>query len=260
MPEGDTIFRVASRLRPVLDGRCVVDVQGSRYFHRTEALQGHCVSGIESRGKHLLIHFDNDRTLHSHLGMHGSWRVTRSSARVRRSNPHTAVVLMTDHHRIVCVRPQVFELLSGKDLLRHKWLNRLGPDLLGPAPDQAQIIDRFRASNAQPIGEVVMDQAVVCGIGNVYKSEVLFLEGINPLAPVQDLSDDQIVALVQTAVRLLRRNVTMAKRTTRFRSTGPRVWVYGRGGEHCLRCDATIRTMRQGTQARSTWYCPDCQA
>lgn len=259
MPEGDTIFRAAHRLRSVLAGQDIVSAGGSEQLPVADSLEGSRVTAIESRGKHLLVHFAHDRILHTHLGMKGSWHVYRIDESQRRPNWQAAVTLSTSQHRAVCYQPKLIELLSGKMLRRHEWLNRLGPDLLGPPADDAHVLARFRTRNHTPVGVVVMDQSVVCGIGNIYKSEVLFLNQIHPLTLVAELSDEQITGLVQTAIRLLRSNLTGGKRRTRFRPTGPSVWVYRRSGDVCLKCDAIIRMVRQGPLRRSTYYCDTCQ-
>ncbi len=259
MPEGDTVCRVAGQLRQVLDGRHVTTVAGSDQLPGADVLQGCVVTAIESRGKHLLIHSDGNTVVHSHLGMQGAWHVYRLQQSWKKPQSQAALALTTERHCVVCFRPKTIELLTGQQLRRHVWLNRLGPDLLGPPFDRQHVIDRFRRRNADPVGDVVMDQSVVCGIGNVYKSEILFLEGINPLDSVSDLSDEQLMAVTDAAVRLLRRNLTGKNRRTRFRPTGPSVWVYGRSGELCLKCGAAVRMVRQGGLARSTYFCPQCQ-
>lgn len=259
MPEGDTIFRLATKLRTVLEGQTIVAAQGSESFAKANALLDTDVAGVESRGKHLLIHFSGGQVLHSHLGMNGSWQVYRLTESWHRPAWQVAVVLTTRRHHVVCFQPKVLELLSAKALLRHRWLSRLGPDLLGPEIDDSTIVARCRDQNGVSAGEAVMNQAVVCGIGNIYKSEILFSERVNPRTKISELADDQIVALIRLAARLLRKNLTGRKRRTRFRSTGPSVWVYGRSGEPCLKCDSTVEMIRQGPLARSTYFCPECQ-
>ncbi|MEO2036687.1 MAG: DNA-formamidopyrimidine glycosylase family protein [Planctomycetaceae bacterium] len=259
MPEGDTIYRAAQRLHRVLIGRTIQSVEGSDIIPLAGSLLGSVVKDIESRGKHLLIHFSHSQVLHSHLGMSGSWQIYRKGENWRKPKWQAALMLVTADHCVVCFQPKCIELVSDLELRRNAWLQHLGPDLLGESTPPEVIVARFRTQNGVSIGEALLNQTVVSGIGNVYKSEVLFLEQLDPQVHVSALTDEQIASLVSTATRLLRRNLTAEKRRTRFRATGPAVWVYGRNGEPCLKCGSTVRMVRQGNMARSTYYCPGCQ-
>lgn len=259
MPEGDTIYVVAKRLQQVLIGRTIQGAEGSDGIPHAACLQGTVVKKIQPRGKHLLIHFDSGQVLHSHLGMRGAWHIYRAGEERRKPEWQAGVMLGTGDYCVVCFRPKLIELVTEQELRRNAWLQHLGPDLLAAAPEPAAIVEAFRRQNHVAIGEVLLNQSVVSGIGNVYKSEVLFLEQLHPLTRVSTLTDEQIGAIVQTATRLLRRNRTGGKRRTRFRATGPALWVYGRSGEPCLKCGSTIGMLRQGEMARSSYCCPDCQ-
>jgi endonuclease-8 len=285
MPEGDTIFRTAVRLRPVLQQRRIASATALDPALDAASLAERTVTSIEARGKHLLMHLDDERTIHSHLGMHGSWHVYaageawQKSPRLAGLALHTAPITPgssdaasadtarreppSHQHQGVCVcfNPKVLELLTATGLRRHPHLGRLGPDLLAGELDEREVVRRFRTHNPTPIGQAVMNQTIVCGIGNVYKSEVLFLTRINPFVPVAELSDEDILRLVHTAQDWMRKNVAGGyPRRTRFGLDGARVWVYGRSNRTCFVCGQRIRLRRQGDLGRTTFWCPGCQA
>lgn len=259
MPEGDTIFRTAVQLRKVLDGEIIADASGRWEIENAASLIGFRVTGIESRGKHLLIHFDDGRVVHSHMGMTGAWHIYRVGEAWGKSERAAALVLTTDRFCVVCFSPKLIELVSAQRLKRDEYLNRLGPDLLGPPVESRTILERFHTQKSVPIGQAVMNQTVICGIGNVYKSEVLFLEQIHPATPVGSLSDEQILAIVEQAVRLMRRNLEGHPRRTRF-LPGSATWVYSRARQPCFKCGTAVAMIRQGDLGRSTYFCPTCQA
>ena len=155
--------------------------------------------------------------------------------------------------------PKQIRLLTSLQLRRDPYLQRLGPDLLGPPIDDSVVISRFRTQNAVAIGEAVMNQTVTSGIGNVYKSEILFLEGIHPLTLVGDLPDSALLQIRDRAVFLMKRNLENKPRRTRFRPDQQQVWVYGRANEDCLKCGTVLKLIRQGELARSTYFCSACQ-
>jgi endonuclease-8 len=261
MPEGDTIFRAAARLRPVLSGQTIIRATGASPQLDASRLEGCQVQATAARGKHLLIHLDNAHAIHSHLGMHGSWHVyQRDSVRpetLRRRVPDLALELAASV--CVCLAPKTLEILSDRAIRRHPYLSRLGPDLLGENFDVGQLIPRLRVRPELAVGDAVMNQTLVCGIGNVYKSEVLFLERVNPFIHLEQLTDKQLIRLLSRARELMRRNVDGHRRTTRFGRDGQRLWVYRRQGERCLVCGTAIRMRRQGNLGRSTYWCPTCQ-
>lgn len=258
MPEGDTIFRTATQLRKVLDNQ-VIDRAESRFeIPDADSLAGLRVTEVEPRGKHLLIHFEDGRVLHSHMGMTGAWHIYRPEEAWQKSPRGAAMVLRTERFVVVCFRPKQIELIPRARRERDEYLSRLGPDLLADHLDGDAVVARFRKQNPVAIGHVIMNQTVVSGVGNVYKSEVLFLEQIHPLTKVAELTDAQLLAVVERAQSLMRRNLDGYPRRTRF-ETGGNVWVYHRRGSECLKCGAKIEMLRQGDLARSTYYCPQCQ-
>ncbi|HMJ14180.1 MAG TPA: DNA-formamidopyrimidine glycosylase family protein [Polyangiaceae bacterium] len=260
MPEGDTIFRTARTLDKALAQRRVLNARSSVARVRAGSLIGAEVRRVEARGKHLLIHFEDGRALHSHMGMHGSWHIYRPGERWQRSPAQGRCVLETDEFIAVCFGAPTLELLSRSALLQHERLRGLGPDVI-ESENPGAGIERLRQHGELPIGEALMQQSIVAGIGNVYKSEVLFLCAVSPFSAVSELSEATLERLLDTAQRLLRRNLSgSARRTRHALGDADRYWVYRRSGSACHRCATTIRMRRQGAAARSTYYCPTCQA
>jgi endonuclease VIII len=257
MPEGDTIFRTAAVLDAVLRGQTVTAA-------RTQArpgldrppdlgrLVGARVSGVRARGKHLLIDVDGGLSLRTHLGMHGSWHRYAPGERWQRPERQATVVVETERAVAVCFRPSAVELLT-----HERALDALGPDLLAKDFDTDGAVARLRARGGE-LGEALLDQRAVAGIGNVYKSEVCFVERLSPWWDVSELDDGMLRRLLGTARRLLAANVRGGARVTTGSRAGP-LWVYGRRGRSCRHCATAIEGRRQGTQARMTYWCPRCQ-
>jgi endonuclease-8 len=259
MPEGDTIWRTARTLGRTLGGRRIERFRTSVPLGEP-TLVGCDVVDVESRGKNLLIWFSDRRALYTHMRMTGSWHVYRRDEPWQRPEHQANLALDTSDHVAVCFNAPVVELLTELGVRRHRFLSRLGPDLLADRTDLQEVLRRVRQRPDAPFGEVVMAQDVVCGIGNVYKSETLFLEGVNPFAPARALNDPQVVSVLEQARRLMLFNLTGYPRVTRFVPGGGRYWVYGRRAEPCHRCGASIAMRRQGDAGRSTYWCPACQA
>lgn len=265
MPEGDTIFRTAEVLRRALVGRRVTAARaqsrpGLRRVPDLSRLIGATVAGVEARGKHLLIGFDNGLTLRSHLRMSGSWHRYRPGEPWRRPMRQASAILETPESVAVAFNTPVVELLTDAELRRSVPLTSLGPDLLGREFDGSGALHRLRERNGEQLGNALLDQRAVAGIGNVYKSEVAFLEGLDPWAPVGAFSDEELGAALVTARRLLQANVRGGARvTTGSGAQGRGLWVYGRGGRPCRRCGTLVQQGRQGELARLTFWCPRCQ-
>jgi endonuclease-8 len=260
VPEGDTIYLAASRLREVLEGRRIAKVRSFFPAIENAELEGHVVERVETRGKHLFLHLEDGRALHVHLGMRGAFRIYSKPSAPRSSGPALRLALETAESVAVCWNAPVVELLRERALPAHPVVGRLGPDLLGAQFDVADALRRVREHDARPVGEVLLDQRVMAGLGNVFKSELLFLCGISPFVPVHALDDAALQRLIESARREIRRSAAGGRRVTRRAIDGPRVWVYKRGGEPCLRCGSAIRMQHQGVPARSTYFCPTCQS
>lgn len=264
MPEGDTIFRSARRLQPLLEQAVITEASGKqRYINATRLIDCR-IDAVESRGKHLLMRLSDERVIHSHMGMTGSWH-TYTIGEPWRKSPRRSALAMTVRSetenvvQAVCFSPKVLELLSPTQFRRHPYLHRLGPDLMRDDFDREATIHRFRVHNLAPIGVAMMNQTIVSGIGNVYKSESLFLKRMNPFSCVRELTDTDIAELISETQLLMHKNKLGYPRQTRLSSDGQRLWVYGRSGEPCFVCGASIKMRRQGDLGRSTYWCPCCQ-
>jgi endonuclease-8 len=261
MPEGDSIRQVCERLRPLLEGEVVEDVR-CRWPEQARGLVGRRLLSLEPIGKQLLLHFDDDTTLRTHLGMKGRWRVASRRGAAELSPAALGLLLETRHGRCALLYPKVVERFEARRRALHPILSKLGPDLLADAFDGAEVLRRARwpeLSDADA-AELLLDQRVACGIGNVYKSEVLFLEGVHPWTAVRALDDDGVRRLYDRARELMRANLESPRRNTTGR-VSPRLWVYGARRRSCLRCGGRVQAEMQGSvTARVTWWCPRCQA
>jgi len=260
MPEGDSIHRVAALLGPLLVGKVLDHVRIAGATHTT--LAGATVTAITPVGKHMLVDLDRGWQLRVHLGMYGAWR----RYRVPRPAPGDAsLVLGTATDAFACVRARTVELLARRDPRAGGAVAQLGPDVLAPGFDPAAAAARARACGHRAIGEVLLDQRVAAGVGNVYKSEILFLERTDPLAPTAALDDSHLVRLFTRARTLMLPNLAPGGRVTRpgprgARPHDERYYVYRRTGRPCTHCGARIVSRVQGEALRRTYYCPRCQA
>ena len=275
MPEGDVVWRAARQLDEALAGRALVrsDFRVPRFA--TADLAGRSVSEAVSRGKHLLVRVEDGLTIHTHLRMDGSWWIRPAGGYPPRDH-RVRLVLANEAWQAVGYLLGVVEILP--TAREERALGHLGPDLLGPDWDAAEAVRRLRADPARPVGEALLDQRNLAGIGNLYKAEVLFLRGINPWRPVADIDD--VEALVMLAHRLLEANKErVGQITTGMQGRGEETWVYGRSGRACRRCGGPVRVARPGRvsgptgraeragsgdrpgdpDARVTFWCPVCQ-
>lgn len=254
MPEGDTVYRAARELRDALVGepltRC--DIRVPRFA--TVDLTGETVDSVLSRGKHLLIRV-GDASIHTHLKMEGMWHLYRPQERWRRPGWQARIILATERTVAVGFQLGLVEVLSrdGEDTA----LGYLGPDLLGPDWDADEALRRLLAVPSRAVGEAVLDQRVLAGIGNVYRSELCFLLGVLPGTQVGDVPD--LPRLVALARELLVANSERARRSTTGRLRGDTLWVYGREHRRCQRCGTAIRRAEVGDPARVVYWCPNCQ-
>ena len=214
------------------------------------------VESVEARGKHLLIGI-GDLYLRTHLGLHGSWHRYPKGATWKRPEAEASLVLRTETETFVCFNAREVDCIKSSRLALHRPLRRLGADLTGESVDIDAIVARARALVPEELlATVLLDQRVASGIGNVYKSEVLFLTGYHPASMLSQLGDEAIAATYRVAREQLRLNVGRAFRTTT--GSSPRLWVYARSGQPCLRCANVIAFARMG-RGRSTYWCPRCQ-
>ncbi|MCU1352903.1 MAG: nei [Acidimicrobiales bacterium] len=264
MPEGDTIHRTAARLRPALVGRDLVRFEAPRLVG-DRPRPGARIEAVEARGKHLLIDFAGGLTLQTHLRMTGSWHLYRTGERWQKPAHLVRALDEVDGWIAVCFAAPVVRTYRrdapggalGTDL---DPVGHLGPDLCGADPDVAECVRRLRDLLGPDVeaGVALLDQRVACGVGNVYKSEVLHQCRVDPFVAAGRLDDATWQTLLETAARLLRANLVTSRRTTVSGPPGS-VAVYGRQRQPCPRCGTPIRMRRQGEQARSTYWCPTCQ-
>jgi len=257
MPEGDAVWRTALQLHEALAGRVLVrsDFRVPRFA--TASLTGRTVTETVSRGKHLLTRVDGDITVHTHLKMDGSWRIS----------PNAGYPLRDHRIRLILANQQwqaAGFLLGIVELVRtskeETVVGHLGPDLLGPDWDAAEAVRRLRTDPARTIGEALLDQRNLAGIGTIYRAETLFLRGVSPWRPAGDI--DKLHDLVELARQLLEANKARPDSVTTGDSTrGRQLWVYGRAGRPCRRCGTLVRRASLGpaVEERLAFWCPRCQ-
>ena len=272
MPEGDAIFRAARTLHRALAGSRVTRFESVfPALTRVDAdrpLAGRTVESVSARGKHLLMRFSGDLVLRTHMRMNGSWHIYRPGERWQRPARDMRILVATDDFVAVGFSVPVAELLTLRELSRHKELQALGPDLLAADFDGADALQRMRGHPRDAIADALLNQRIIAGIGNVFKSEILFVTGIDPFQPVSALTDEALVRIIAEAKAQLRANVlnrsqtlstAVGRRTTRSLDPRETLWVYGRGGKPCRNCGTPIRAKKTGLDARLTYWCPQCQ-
>jgi endonuclease-8 len=273
VPEGDTLHRAANQLSPILIGKALRKLELVRRTESTDALIGQCVSGVEARGKNLLVHFEGGFSLHVHLMMNGRISTSRKSEG-RKPGPNAVVVLDSDEHRVIVSHAPVARLIRTADLIRDLHFRSLGPDLLAPSFDVDEALRRISLRKEVPLGEVLLDQSAVAGIGNVWKSELCFNLKLDPFAAVATVTAEELRALLAMARKLMLETVERAPRRLpdpfaprggqrharlNHRHGQKRLSVYERAGQRCYDCGTTIEMKTQGEQLRSTYFCPSCQ-
>ena len=238
MPEGDTIFRIARTLDEALAGKVVTRFETALPKLERGLIQGRTVERVRSVGKNLIIDFSGDVSLRTHLRMNGSWHLYRAGERWRKQRDDMRIVIATDDFEAVGFNIPVAELDDEVSV---------GPDLLGENLDIAEATRRIREKPSEEIGNVLLNQQVIAGIGNIYKSEVLYVCGINPFTRVDVIDDVE---------RIVKKARALLQRSTRER---PRFQVYERRGQPCRRCGTRIEYRKQGPDIRGTYWCPKCQ-
>ena len=275
MPEGDTIFRTARSMGRALVGKPITGFR-SNYplltrFHDDTPITGQTVERVESRGKWLLIHLSGGATLVTHMLMSGSWHLYRTGDRWRRPARDMRIVLENCDYQAVAFAVPVARIYTAQALAREKRIPPPCSDVLSEDFDPLAAAVRLRSFSSEEIGDVLLHQQVLAGVGNVFKSEICFVEGVNPFCLVSALNDKQVASLIATAQRLLAANALedagntivtyrgQQRRTTRSSSPQDSLWVYNRAGDVCRHCGETIRHRLQGPNARETFWCPICQ-
>ena len=275
MPEGDSIFRAARSLHRVLAGHAVTKFE-TAYAHLDRVnvdtpVVGRTIEKCESAGKHLLIIFSGDLILRTHMRMNGSWHLYRHGERWWRGPQAMRVRLDTADWVAVAFDVPVAEFVTKTQLETRDPVAQLGPDLLGRDFDRDEAIRRIVVSAARPIAMTLLDQRIVAGIGNVYKSEVLFLSGVHPDVPSSAVPLPTLERMMDIARGLLQDNVVdgTSPRIQTYRNLrqlnpasehDESLWVYGRKGKPCRKCGTPIESKKMGLDARTTYWCPSCQA
>lgn len=274
MPEGDTIFRAARAMHRALAGKFVREFRSVlpalNRIDEDAPLAGRTIDAVRASGKHLLIEFSGDLILRTHMRMNGSWHLYRPGERWRRPNIDMRIVISTPDFVAVGFRIPAAEFLTSRTALRQTDLRLIGPDLLGTAFDEDEVIRRMCERPQLPMSDALLNQRVVAGIGNVYKSEVLFICGVSPFRPLSSVGDLTLRRILRKARQLLGANVidgtTAAivtysgfRRTTGRSDSAERLWVYSRGGQPCRKCGTRVESTKQGMDARLTYWCPRCQ-
>jgi len=277
MPEGDTIFRSARALEHTIGGKQVTGFDTGlaklASVNDNTPLVGRIIDKVESRGKWLLIHFSGDLILVTHMLMSGSWHLYRTGERWKMGRSRMRVVIRTADWEAVAFNVPIAEFFTARTLERNSQVPKLGPDILSDAFTVEGGVQRLAAYAQQSpeaeVGNALLNQRVLAGLGNVYKSEVAFAAKVHPFRHIDTLTPAETERIVEFAHRYMQANVNDGsdaivtysgnRRTTHSMSREERLWVYGRQGHECRRCGAAIMMRRQGAGARSTYWCPDCQ-
>jgi endonuclease VIII len=276
MPEGDTLFRTARTLSRALTGTAITGFRTQlaplARWNDERPVAEQTVDRVEARGKWLLMFFSGGAVLITHLRMNGSWHIYRRGERWRQPGRNMRIVLENASWQAVGFSVPVAEVLSQRDLKRDHRIPQPEIDVLRPEFDAAAAASRIRALSCEAIADVLLDQSVIAGVGNEFKSEICFACAVNPFAQVESLDDVRIAELVGTAQRLVRENILedsdettvtyrgLGRRTRHASDPRERVWVYGRAGEACRQCGTLIARQLQGIDARVTFWCPLCQS
>jgi endonuclease-8 len=274
MPEGDTIFRTARSLHKALAGHRATKFD-TAYAHVARIddenpIAGRLIERCEAAGKHVLIVFEGDLILRTHMRMNGSWHLYRHGERWWRGPQAMRVRVDTADWVAVAFDVPVAEFVTTKQLASTDPVAALGPDLLKPDFDRDEAIRRVRAAGALPIAQALLDQRLVAGIGNVYKSEVLFLAAVHPDTPASAVPQGAMERIMEIGRSLLAANVVEGtpaaiqtyrslRRTDRRSDPADSLWVYSRAGQPCRKCGTAISSKKMGTDARTTYWCRNCQ-
>jgi endonuclease-8 len=257
VPEGDTIHYAANRIRPVLEGHVPDELRTPHpRFGRDrwpERLAGRAVRSVEARGKHLLLRFEGGLAIHSHLRMTGAWKVLPASARWPRSPSRAWLVMRRGEEVVVQFDGPVLELLTDGRTRIDQRIAGLGPDVVAGDFDEARFLRRLRDDDpTRPIGDALLDQRTLAGVGNLWKVEGCWLAGVDPWRAAGAVSDDEALAIVRELRPRMRESARDGMQD-RFRT------IYGATGRPCPRCGTPIRARAQGDGGRTTWWCPGCQ-
>lgn len=257
MPEGDTIHKTASALDRALSGKTIRSFAAPRVRRDLWPSPGTRIDRVEAMGKNVLMRFGDGRTLVTHMMMTGSWHVYRPGDRWRRDPGSARASIEVADAVAVCFAAPVVEIHTDHTMHDDPRLARLGPDLASPDADLDNAVARLRSlpERGTSVAEALLDQRIANGIGNVLKSETLFVCRVDPFVPARALDDARARSLISAAATLLRRNLGPGPRST----IDGRLAVYGRTGKPCMRCGTRIAARKHGRPSRATYWCPACQ-
>lgn len=257
MPEGDTVARVARTLDAALSGRRLISTDFRVPALAGLDLAGAAVTATVPYGKHLLTRTDAGMTIHTHLKMEGAWKVFRVGQRWHGPGHQIRIALVTDDYSAVGYRLGIVDVVPSVE--EGRAIGHLGPDILGEDFDLQEVLRHLKAQPERAIGEALLDQTVVAGIGNLYRNEVLFLMGIDPRAEVAGITDP--AALLNKVRKMMRANLAHWSQTTTG-NTRPsmRHWVFERAGAPCRRCGTKVESFVMGRPPRIAYVCPRCQS
>ncbi|HKP90825.1 MAG TPA: DNA-formamidopyrimidine glycosylase family protein [Thermoleophilaceae bacterium] len=258
MPEGDTIHSAARRVGAALVGSPIESIETPQPRHARdrwpERLAGRSVRAVDAHGKHLFLRFEGDLTLHSHLRMGGWWGVFRRGERWRRSPRRAWLVIRTPEHEVVQFDGPVLELMTEGRTRFDQRLAGLGPDILAETFDLDRALRNVRSAGTHGVGDVLLDQRNVAGIGNIWKAESCFAAGVSPWRRTSEVSDDDLSRILCSARDLMQESVA-----GRGFMPKERIQVFERAGLPCRRCGTLVRARGQGENNRTTYWCPGCQ-
>jgi len=257
VPEGDTIHAAARRVGSALVGKEIVSIETPQRRHTMdrwpERLAGRPVRSVDAYGKHLFVRFDGDLALHSHLRMGGMWGVYESGRRWSRAPRRAWIVMRTPTHEVVEFDGPVLELMTESRTRFDLRLAALGPDILAPELDEERLLRRLREDDpTRGIGDALLDQRNIAGIGNVWKAEGCFDAAIDPWRRVAEVPDEAVLRIVRAMRARMQDSVSRGGHIRGLQ-------VYDRAGRRCPRCNTTIRARGQGDDNRTTYWCPGCQ-
>ena len=274
MPEGDTIFRAARTLNRALSGQTVAkfdtELPQLARVDFVSPIAGRTVESVASSGKWIKMSFSGDLILLTHMLISGSWHIYRPGEVWQRHRQQMRVAIYTEKFVAVAFLVPIAEFHTADTLRRHRSVTKLGPDILSLEFDEEDAAARIAAHPELEVGVALLSQSIVAGLGNVFKSEVSFASGVNPFRLVGSLRSEELRALVSNARKFMLANVadgsggqivtyTGFRRTTGRADQSERLWVYRRRGEPCRRCGTGIQSLKQGLDARVTFWCPQCQ-
>ena len=255
MAEGDTVMRMARRIEKAFTGRTIRSAEAPNPRNPIRPgvglLEGRGLEQAETRGKHLILHFGSDLALHAHMGMNGGWYAYRPGQRWKRPRRSTWLVLDLDGVEVVQFGGTTMRLARPIELSRDSRLARLGPDVLAGPEAVERGAENLLAAGTLQLGEALLNQRLLAGIGNIFKSEACFESGLDPWRTVDSLEPDQVRGVVDVAAKQMHRGVETGRRPGR---------IYRRAGRPCIRCGTRVKSGSQGVDARTTYWCPGCQA